>query len=125
MAILEANTDLDVKGRVLASIVPNSTGSIVTWNASTKVFGLRTNAEIISDLNLSSNFITTNTTQTGLTGNKTSSGIWTLGQVRKAGQTDSSILLAGGGHRPVSDFALAGSLGDYLPLTGGTLTGNL
>ena len=63
----------------------------------------------------SSDYITTNTTQTGLTGNKTSSGIWTLGQIRKAGQTDSSVLLAGGGHRPVSDFALAGSLGDYLP----------
>ena len=53
MAILESNTDLDVKGRVLATTVPNSTGSVVTWNDSTKVFGLRTNAQIISDLGLS------------------------------------------------------------------------
>lgn len=57
MAINEYNSDLDVKGRVLASTVPNSTGSIVTWNSSTNVFGLRTNAQIISDLNLSSNFV--------------------------------------------------------------------
>lgn len=121
MAIKEYNVDLDIKGRVLATTVPNSTGSIVTWNSTSKVFGLRTNAQIISDLNLSSNFITTNTTQTGLTGNKTSNGIWTLGQVRKAGQTDSSILLAGGGHRPVSDFALTSdipSVTGFIPYTG-------
>lgn len=60
------------------------------------------------------NVVTTNTTQTGLSGDKTSSGIWTLGQIRKAGQSDTQILLAGGGHRPVSDFALAGSLDNYV-----------
>lgn len=74
--------------------------------------------EIVHSGNYSSiigtDFITTNTNQTGLTGNKTSSGVWTLGQVRKAGQNDTQMLLAGGGHRPVSDFALAGSLGNYL-----------
>lgn len=56
------------------------------------------------------NYITTNTNQTGLSGDKTTSGIWTLGQVRKAGQNDTQMLLAGGGHRPVSDFALASSI---------------
>lgn len=57
MAKKEYNVDLDIKGKVSATTVPNSTGSIVTWNSSTKVFGLRTNAEIIADLNLSSNFV--------------------------------------------------------------------
>lgn len=57
MAIKEYNVDLDIKGRVLATDVPNSTGSIVTWNATTNVFGLRTNAQILSDLSLSSNFV--------------------------------------------------------------------
>lgn len=60
--------------------------------------------------NKPTNYITTNTNQTGLIGDKTTSGIWTLGQVRKAGQNDTQILLAGGGHRPVSDFALASSI---------------
>ena len=49
--------DLDIKGKVSATNVPNSTGSIVTWNTTSKVFGLRTNAQIISDLNLSSSFV--------------------------------------------------------------------
>lgn len=52
MAIKEYNVDLDVKGRILATDVPNSTGSIVTWNAATNVFGLRTNSQILSDLGL-------------------------------------------------------------------------
>lgn len=86
---------------------PNSQGQVVIT------------AEDIADL--PTNYITTDTNQTGLSGDKTSSGIWTLGEVRKAGQNDTQILLAGGGHRPVSDFALAGSLSDYLPLSGGTM----
>lgn len=46
------DSDLDITGGLKLSSVPNSTGSIVTWNASTKVFGLRTNAQIIADLGL-------------------------------------------------------------------------
>ncbi|GEJ44113.1 pyocin knob domain-containing protein [Chryseobacterium sp. ON_d1] len=41
----------------------------------------------------------------------------------KSGSDDSYILLGGGGHRSLSDFALSGQLGNYLPLGGGTLTG--
>lgn len=133
------------------------------------------------------NYITTNTTQTGLSGNKTTSGAWTYSGTNatpiriertnstntnieyvnsgisifagstngnvwavgesavlttttnrwmwvdntglvsakagfsKTGATNNDVLLAAGGHRPVSDFALAGSLGDYLPLSGGTM----
>lgn len=57
MAIKEFNVDLDIKGKVSVTNVPNSTGSIVTWNTDSKVFGLRTDAQIISDLNLSSSFV--------------------------------------------------------------------
>lgn len=39
-----------------------------------------------------------------------------------SGRTNNDIVLAGGGHRPVSDFALAN---DYLPLAGGTMTGDI
>ena len=38
-------------------------------------------------------------------------------------RSNTDVVLAGGGHRPVSDFALAGSLAGYLPLAGGTMTG--
>lgn len=73
----------------------------------------------------SSDFITTNTNQTGLSGNKTTSGIWTLREIRKAGQNDTQMLLAGGGHRPVSDFALANNLGNYVSKSGDTMSGAL
>lgn len=68
MAILESITDLDVKGRILTTTVPNSTGSIVTWNSATNVLGLRTNAQIISDLGLQGGL--TNGLHTALNGNK-------------------------------------------------------
>lgn len=42
----------------------------------------------------------------------------------KGGSDDSYLLLGGGGHRPASDFALSSQLGNYLPLSGGTLTGD-
>lgn len=38
----------------------------------------------------------------------------------KTGATDADVLLGSGGHRPVSDFALAGSLAGYLPLGSNT-----
>lgn len=43
----------------------------------------------------------------------------------KNGSSDSYLLLGGGGHKAISDFVTASSLADYLPLTGGTLTGDL
>ncbi|WP_315057966.1 hypothetical protein [Chryseobacterium indoltheticum] len=41
----------------------------------------------------------------------------------KSGSHDGYILLGGGGHKPVSDFATSAQLANYLPLSGGTLTG--
>ncbi|WP_445432812.1 hypothetical protein [Chryseobacterium indoltheticum] len=41
----------------------------------------------------------------------------------KSGSDDGYILLGGGGHKPVSDFATSAQLANYLPLSGGTLTG--
>lgn len=38
---------------------------------------------------------------------------------------DSYVLLAGGGHKSVSDFATSSHTHAYLPLSGGTLTGSL
>lgn len=43
----------------------------------------------------------------------------------KQGSSDSYVLLGGGGHKLVSDFASASSLGNYLPLSGGTMTGKI
>lgn len=48
--IIDAN--IDVLGSVKASSVPNLTGTLVTWEAGTRTFGTRTNAQIISDLGL-------------------------------------------------------------------------
>ena len=39
------------------------------------------------------------------------------------GSGDTYVLLGGGGHKLVSDFATSASLGNYLPLAGGTMTG--
>ena len=41
------------------------------------------------------------------------------------GSSDANIVLAGGGTKAVSYFATAGHTHSYLPLSGGTLTGNL
>lgn len=42
----------------------------------------------------------------------------------KNGSSNNYILLGGGGHKLISDFASASSLGNYLPLTGGTMKSN-
>lgn len=41
----------------------------------------------------------------------------------KNGSDTNHVLLGDGGHRAVSDFATSAQLGNYLPLSGGTLTG--
>lgn len=187
-----------------------ATGSFDIWKANTADGKVKLRADqgsweniatepwVLSQIpTLPTNFITTNTNQTGLSGNKTTSGVWTfnnnvvinstitnatglhltsarqggfsayfentdtgtssnglyvkinnnnanntvqrwvvgsneVGRVEahtgyaqfngfsKTGATNADILLGSGGHRPVSDFALAGSLGNYLPLAGGT-----
>lgn len=42
----------------------------------------------------------------------------------KSGSDDNYLLLGGGGHKAISEFASSSSLGDYLPKSGGTLTGD-
>lgn len=60
-----------------------------------------------------------------------SSGIVTPGSATasggfiKSGYDNTYALLAGGGHKLISDFATAGHTHSYLPLSGGTLTGTL
>ena len=41
----------------------------------------------------------------------------------KSGSSDEYVLLGAGGHKALSDFATSGHTHDYLPVTGGTVTG--
>ena len=50
---------------------------------------------------------------------------WSLGGFVKSGLTDSYVLLGGGGHKLISDFATSQHEHSYLPLSGGTMTGPL
>lgn len=50
---------------------------------------------------------------------------WSLSGFVKSGSSDSYVLLGGGGHKAVSSFATSEHTHSYLPLSGGTLTGNL
>lgn len=50
---------------------------------------------------------------------------WSLGGFVKNGSSDEYVLLGGGGHRLISDFATSGHTHSYLPLSGGTMTGPL
>ena len=43
----------------------------------------------------------------------------------RSGSSDSYVLLGGGGHKLISDFAGASHSHNYLPLSGGTISGNL
>ena len=43
---------------------------------------------------------------------------------KKQALTDVYALLAGGGHKPLSEFSMAHTH-PYLPLSGGTITGNI
>ena len=64
-----------------------------------------------------------------LTGDLTTSGVLKATTIKKSGSnsTNDFVLLAGGGTKPLSEFGSgSGSVsGNYLPLTGGTLTGDL
>ena len=50
--------------------------------------------------------------------------IYTTTGFKKNGSSDSYVLLGGGGHKVLSDFSMAHSH-PYLPLSGGTMTGNI
>ena len=50
---------------------------------------------------------------------------WSLAGFVKSGSSDSYVLLGGGGHKLISDFATSSHTHSYLPLGGGTLTGAL
>lgn len=59
------NSDTEIKGKVIIYTVPNATGTVLTYNPTTKEVSTRTNAELIADMNL----MTTNTIQ-NVTGRK-------------------------------------------------------
>lgn len=46
------NSDLDIQGKIILTDVPNNTGTLVTYNASSKTLSQRTNVQILSDLDL-------------------------------------------------------------------------
>src|SRR5690554_141276 len=48
----EVNSNFDILGSLNLSIVPNSTGTIVTWNSSTRAIGTRSNTQILADLGI-------------------------------------------------------------------------
>lgn len=50
---------------------------------------------------------------------------WMANKWMKSGSSDSYVLLGGGGHKLISDFAMASHSHSYLPLSGGTLTGQV
>lgn len=57
-----------------------------------------------------------------------SGNLWVSGSVTatgfvKSGSSDSYVLLGGGGHKAVSDFATSSHTHNYLPLSGGTMSG--
>lgn len=58
-------------------------------------------------------------------GNTTFPGTVSASGFIKSGSSDSYVLLGGGGHKAVSDFATSGHTHSYLPLSGGTITGDL
>ena len=49
---------------------------------------------------------------------------WMAGKFMKAGSSDAYVLLGGGGHKPLSEFSMVHTH-PYLPLIGGTVTGNI
>jgi len=48
-----------------------------------------------------------------------------MGGFNRADSNDNYVLLGGGGHKAISDFAGASHSHNYLPLSGGTISGNL
>ena len=51
--------------------------------------------------------------------------IYTTTGFKKNGSSDSYVLLGGGGHKLISDFATSSHTHSYLPLSGGTMTGDI
>jgi hypothetical protein len=52
-----------------------------------------------------------------------SNGVVEAKSLKKRGSSDDYVLLGGGGHKPLSE--IQPDLSGYLPLTGGTLSGDL
>lgn len=52
MAEVYFNSDINADGKIKLSTVLNATGTVITYNSSTKELSTRTNAQIISDLGL-------------------------------------------------------------------------
>ncbi|MGD1318855.1 hypothetical protein [Chryseobacterium sp. 2R14A] len=156
---IQLNSEID--GELIIYSVPNSSGTILTYNSNTKEVSTRTNTEIISDLSL----MTTDTNQGVYAikyfntepGNNWSNNkliVYSAGVANpamsfykegidsaqlnfngswfsfinsdgssyksvvadgfsKAGSNDSYLLTGGGGHKPVSDFALATDLNNF------------
>ena len=50
---------------------------------------------------------------------------WSLGGFVKYGSSNNYVLLGGGGHKAISDFAMSGHTHSYLPLVGGTMAGQI
>lgn len=48
------NSDLELQGKLTINTVPNNTGTVVTYNSTSKELSTRTNAQVISDLGLNS-----------------------------------------------------------------------
>lgn len=46
------NNNIAVEGEIIVKTVPNNSGTVLVWNPATKKLSTRTNAEIISDLNI-------------------------------------------------------------------------
>ena len=50
---------------------------------------------------------------------------WSSGGFVKEGSSNNYVLLGGGGHKAISDFAMSGHTHSYLPLVGGTMAGQI
>ena len=188
-------SDISTDGKIKASVLPNSIGTIMTYNSATREFSTRTNAQIIQDLELLtssslSNYITNNTNNI-----LPNDAVWSITSNTRGGQFrftssgyprvswgDSEMIFTDEGTielnnygfrqedntgdnylyydtyfknvnfqnpqglrpfivtsntlvenlnadlldgRHASDFALASNLGNYLPITGGTMIGRI
>lgn len=63
------NSDVEIQGKQIIYTVPNGTGTVITYNPSTKEVSTRTNEEIISDLSLVTNTINVYSPDLGLPDN--------------------------------------------------------
>lgn len=68
------NSNLEILGGIKVSSVSNSTGTFVTWNATTNSLGTRTHAQLLEDLGL--NYVLSN--KANINGNNTTGGNWNI-----------------------------------------------